>query len=109
MDRQDTDAVASETPYSECTAERRNASIRALKHSVHHYGIFLLALCLFLNVSDTGSKVDIVSGFSLRLAIIDLFAKLRLFYLDGTSLVTVKAPRPGAGTERPALSLRRIE
>ena len=30
-------------------------------------------------------------------------------YLEGTSLATVIAPRPGAGTERPALSLREVK
>ena len=113
----------------------RACAFRTLhEHAIGAEDILLLAICLGLEVSDAACEEVGIHNFALAPAELQFLFKLLLLEseplsdlspaegdltstvadiktkggcLDWTSRATLSAPQPGAGMERPALSLQR--
>ena len=134
MNGEYTQIVSGKAPNSESATQGRDPRVNTFKHAVCRDSVLLLAGCFLLDVRNARSKVVLVDGIALALAVLDLVLQLLALVVqplrdllatvegelartvckieDGQRVLRVhltsdgdKAPRPGAGTERPALSL----
>jgi hypothetical protein len=82
MDGKNTDIIGSEAPNSKCTAEGSNAGVCAFrtlhKHAIGGEDIFLLAVCLGLEVSGAARKEIRIHKFALAPAEIEILFQLLL-------------------------------
>lgn len=75
MNRKHSDVVRRQAPDCECTPERCDARIAALKHAVCRKSFLLLARSFGFHVRDPGREVRIVNLLALALAEFELIAE----------------------------------
>ena len=76
MNGEYTQIVSGKAPNSESATQGRDPRVNTFKHAVCRDSVLLLAGCFLLDVRNARSKVVLVDGIALTLAVLDLVLQL---------------------------------